>query len=52
MGQPVTAKIYDNHSKSQHGQGLNLPRGPDPRSYNRESAAINTSMRDLLGLDT
>jgi hypothetical protein len=52
MGKPVTAKIYDNLSKSQHAQRLDLPRGPDPRSYNSETAAINEIARDLLGMDT
>jgi hypothetical protein len=51
MGKPVTAKIYDQRCKSQHGQGLDLPRGPDPRSHNRASAAINEVARGLLGLD-
>jgi hypothetical protein len=51
MGQPVTAKIYDKHSKSQHGQGLDLPRGPDSRSYNSQSAAINETMRGFLVMD-
>jgi hypothetical protein len=51
MGKPLTDSIYERHSKSQHGQRLNLPRGPDPRSYNRESAAVNEMARGLLGMD-
>ena len=51
MGKPVTAKIYGKCSESQHAQGLGLPRGLDPRSYNGESAAINEMVNGLLGTE-
>ncbi|KAJ8075808.1 hypothetical protein PM082_021440 [Marasmius tenuissimus] len=51
MGEPLPDKIY--HKVSQSRMSLDLPRGPDPRSYN---AALAISMnavfaRSMLGLD-
>ncbi|KAH8586022.1 hypothetical protein B0O99DRAFT_695870 [Bisporella sp. PMI_857] len=51
MGKPLTEKIYNNRLKSVHGKGLDLPRGPDPRSFNSRTAETNAMARDLLGMD-
>ncbi|KAF9560651.1 hypothetical protein CPC08DRAFT_665197 [Agrocybe pediades] len=49
MGKPLPDKIYNEDSASRHG--LQLRRGPDPRSYNSRIAAIATKGRGMLGLD-
>ena len=51
MGKQLTEKIYNNRLQSAHGKGLDLPRGPDPRSFNGQTAGINMIARDLLGMD-
>ncbi|KAK0114943.1 hypothetical protein ONS96_013418 [Cadophora gregata f. sp. sojae] len=52
MGKPLTKKIYDKRCKSAHGKGLNLPRGPDPRSFNAETREHNEMMRKMMGMDS
>jgi hypothetical protein len=51
MGKPLTEKIYNNRLRSAHGKGLDLQRGPDPRSFNGQTAGINAIARGLLGMD-
>lgn len=50
MGKPIPDKIYDERMKSAHGMGLDLPRGPDPRSKQKHTA-IDELMRAILGMD-
>lgn len=49
MGKPVPAALYTGEAQSR--KGLTLPRGPDPRSYNPATAAINEMGRSMLGID-
>jgi hypothetical protein len=51
MGEPVTDKIQNERSKSVHGMGLDLSRGPDPRSFNAAKIEINKKMRSVFGMD-
>jgi hypothetical protein len=51
MGEPVSDKIQNERSKSVHGMGLDLPRGPDPRSFNMAKIEINKKMRSVFGMD-
>jgi hypothetical protein len=51
MGEPVSDKIQNERSKSVHGMGLDLPRGPDPRSFNAAKMEINKKMRSVFGMD-
>ncbi len=50
MGKPITAKIHNERMKSAHGMGLDLPRGPDPRSK-QANTAVDELMRKILGMD-
>ena len=50
MGKPITDKIHNNRIKSAHGMGLDLPRGPDPRSK-QANTAMDELMRGIFGLD-
>ncbi|KAK1231059.1 hypothetical protein PQX77_005835 [Marasmius sp. AFHP31] len=49
MGEPLPDKIY--HKVSQSRVGLDLARGPDPRSYNAALAMNAVFARSMLGLD-
>ena len=51
MGKPVPENIYRKQMRSAQGRGLDLARGPDPRSFNPTRAGIAESMRGILGLD-
>lgn len=51
MGQKVPSKIYQETKARTYGVGLELPRGPDPRSYNPRQATLATLGRSMLGLD-
>ncbi|CAG8949196.1 hypothetical protein HYFRA_00004819 [Hymenoscyphus fraxineus] len=51
MGKPLTDSIFESTSKKQHAVGLNLVKGPDPRSYNAHSALINEMARSAMGMD-
>lgn len=48
MGQPVTDAIHQENLNSAHGMGLDLTRGPDPRSYDPASRSFNREMRDRV----
>jgi hypothetical protein len=50
MGKPISDKIHNKRMKSVHGMGLDLPRGPDPRSKQKHTA-VDELMRSILGLD-
>ena len=50
MGKPISDKIRNKRMKSVHGMGLDLPRGPDPRSKQKHTA-VDELMRSILGLD-
>jgi hypothetical protein len=50
MGKPITDKIHNKRMKSAHGMGLDLARGPDPRSK-QANTAVDELMRRILGLD-
>ena len=50
-GKPLTSKILSDRAASQAAQGLTLPSGPDPRSYNHVASKLNDVMRELLGMD-
>jgi hypothetical protein len=49
MGKPLPSSIYNEQSASR--MGLQLPRGPDPRSFNVGLATVASSMRPMLGMD-
>lgn len=49
MGKPLPNKIYNEDSASRFG--LELRRGPHPRSYHAGIAAIATTGRSVLGMD-
>ncbi|KAG7085811.1 hypothetical protein E1B28_003349 [Marasmius oreades] len=49
MGKPLTDSIY--RKVNQARMGLNLRRGPDPRSYNASLAVMSEIGRSMLGLD-
>ena len=48
MGKPIPEAIYN--EKSTTKMGLNLPRGPDPRSFNAALAVSAATGRSLFGL--
>ncbi|KDQ17582.1 hypothetical protein BOTBODRAFT_29757 [Botryobasidium botryosum FD-172 SS1] len=48
MGQPLPDSIYKEVDPARHG--LELPRGPDPRSFHAGHAALASQMRPLFGL--
>ena len=48
MGEPLPNKIYK--AASMERKGLDLARGPDPRSYNSSQAAIAKEMRNVFGM--
>jgi hypothetical protein len=50
MGKPISEKIHNQRIKSAHGMGLDLPRGPDPRSK-QGNTAVDELMRAILGMD-
>jgi hypothetical protein len=50
MEKPITDRIYNKQTKSAHGMGLDLPRGPDLRSK-QANTAVDELMRGILGLD-
>jgi len=52
MGKPLTESIHKERCESQHGKGLRLNRGPDPRSFNAASAGIKAAARAMLGMDS
>jgi len=49
MGKPLPESIYMKQSATR--MGLNLPRGPDPRSYNPGLAMTAVAGRSILGLE-
>ncbi|KAF8162110.1 hypothetical protein BJ912DRAFT_1006650 [Pholiota molesta] len=49
MGKPLPDSIYYERNASRHG--LTLRRGPDPRSFNRASAAMAKKGRSIFGLE-
>jgi len=48
MGKPLPEGIYKEQSASR--MGLNLPRGPDPRSFNPALAISAAAGRSMLGM--
>ncbi|KAI1207353.1 uncharacterized protein F4807DRAFT_462804 [Annulohypoxylon truncatum] len=48
MGRPLPDVIYNMNTLER--QGLNLPRGPDPRSYNHRKAKSARIMRPAFGM--
>ncbi|KDQ17573.1 hypothetical protein BOTBODRAFT_29748 [Botryobasidium botryosum FD-172 SS1] len=48
MGKPLPDKIYKKKTPSRHG--LELPRGPDPRSFHPGHAAVAGTARAFMGL--
>ncbi|KAL8671464.1 MAG: hypothetical protein Q9168_004033 [Polycauliona sp. 1 TL-2023] len=50
MGKPIPDGVQDERMKSAGGKGLELSRGPDPRSFNRASAGVTAGARGILGL--
>ncbi|GLB41022.1 putative MYND finger [Lyophyllum shimeji] len=49
MGKPLPERIYK--EKSAERMGLNLRRGPDPRSFNPALAALCATGRSICGLE-
>ncbi|KAF5381795.1 hypothetical protein D9615_005438 [Tricholomella constricta] len=49
MGKPLPKSIYEEQSAER--MGLNLRRGPDPRSFNRALAALAATGRTISGLE-
>ena len=49
MGKPLPEGIYK--QKTAASMGLNLPRGPDPRSYNPALAVSAAVGRSMFGLE-
>ncbi|EJD42517.1 hypothetical protein AURDEDRAFT_89441 [Auricularia subglabra TFB-10046 SS5] len=49
MGKPLPDNVFNEKNMERHG--LNLSRGPDPRSFNPTKAAISNMARSLMGLD-
>ena len=49
MGKSLPNEVYNEQTASR--MGLQLRRGPDPRSYNASIAALPATMRAYLGLD-
>jgi hypothetical protein len=49
MGKPVSDKIYNEKVASR--MGLNLPKGPDPRSYHPLLAMNAEIGRSMTGMD-
>jgi len=49
MGKPLPDKIYNSPSASR--MGLNLPRGPDPRSFHPGIGGIAAVGRQMFGMD-
>ncbi|KAF9649326.1 hypothetical protein BDM02DRAFT_3094964, partial [Thelephora ganbajun] len=49
VGRPLPEGIYKKKSASR--MGLNLPRGPDPRSFNRALAISAATGRSLFGME-
>lgn len=49
MGSPLPERIYREQSASR--MGLTLRRGPDPRSFNADLAAMSATMRTMMGLE-
>lgn len=52
MGKPLPLKIFQNNKKGPGGFGLELPRGPDKRSFDPAQAAIAVMARQMLGMDS
>ena len=52
MGKPLPEGIYGEMSRSAAGRGLDLARGPDPRSRNPMAGGIAESMRAVMGMDS
>jgi len=50
-GKPIPDKFHAERLNSPEGHGLDLPRGPDTRSYNSAAAGIAVVARSLLGMD-
>ncbi|KAF9037376.1 hypothetical protein BDZ89DRAFT_1061535 [Hymenopellis radicata] len=50
MGRPLPDSIYNDGSASR--MGLNLSRGPDPRSGNRLAGAFAAMGREMFGMET
>jgi hypothetical protein len=50
MGKPVSDRIYNEKVASR--MGLNLPKGPDPRSYNPVLSMNAEIGRSVLGMDS
>ncbi|KAF9782793.1 hypothetical protein BJ322DRAFT_172060 [Thelephora terrestris] len=49
MGKPLPERIYNKKPASR--MGLNLPRGPDPRSFNTALAISAATGRSLFGME-
>ena len=49
MGKPLPESIYKEKTASR--MGLNLPRGPDPRSFNPALAITAATGRTFLGME-
>lgn len=50
MGKAIPDWIYRPLINGPGGKGLDLPRGPDPRSFNPAGAAMAVLGRAMLGL--
>lgn len=51
MGKPLPMKIWKKNQNAPGGLGLQLPRGPDVRSFDPLQAVIATMGRAILGMD-
>ena len=49
MGKSLPDEIYEEKTTSR--MGLNLPRGPDPRSFNSLLAITAATGRSMFGMD-
>jgi len=50
MGKPIPDSIDTERGSRPHEKGLELPRGPDPRSFDAASVRMNEMMRGFVGL--
>ncbi|KDR69935.1 hypothetical protein GALMADRAFT_255247 [Galerina marginata CBS 339.88] len=49
MGKPLPDSVFNDDSATRHG--LNLRRGPDPRSFNAGLATVAAASRTMMGLE-
>lgn len=49
MGRPILERIYNEKTPARHN--LELPRGPDPRSYSAIHSEASRLMRPMLGME-